>query len=554
MRLVLCIAVLLLPFLSQAQVDAKTYWFQFTDKASTPYSLDQPLDFLSQRAIDRRTRQNIALDSSDLPVDPSYIQAVVDEGSFYLTHSKWFNAVTVVVLNDDIRDSILDLPFVVGGTPVAKRTDKPSEENKFSPLAEEKALNLNEFSDDDYGSAFNQIDMLGGISLHNQGFRGEGMLIAVLDAGFPNVDNFPVFDSLRNDGRLLGGWDFVQQDNSIFEDNSHGQSVLSTMAGYLPGSFIGTAPKASYLLLRTENGNSETRVELDYWVAGAEFADSAGADIINSSLGYTTFDGDQFDFSYDDMDGNTVRGTIGADIAASKGILVVNSAGNSGDKPWKYIGAPADGDSVLAIGAVGADGTRVSFSSIGPSSDGDVKPNVCAQGFQAAIVNGSGALSAGNGTSFAGPIMAGMAACLWQAHRDSLTNMDIFHAIERSAHKFNNPDDFYGYGIPNFAKAHLQLQGLSPADQEESELFLPYPNPFDDSFTGVFYSASRQDILVRLVNNLGQEIQRIETTSQPLSGATFTFSGLQDLAEGIYILHIDADSGEYHQKLVKERD
>lgn len=551
MRIGLLAIILLLPVLTNAQVSAKTYWFQFTDKDNTPYSLDQPLDFLSQRALDRRERQDILLDERDLPVNPAYIQAVIDEGGFYLTHSKWFNSVSVAVLNDDVRDSILDLPFVASGLPVAKRPEASLKPNKFAPLAESKALQIDELTDEVYGNAFNQIDMIGGVSIHNQGFRGEGMLIAVLDAGFPNVDQFPVFDSLRNDGRLLGGWDFVERDNSIFEDNSHGQSVLSTMAGYLPGSFIGTAPKASYILLRTENGASENRIELDYWIAGAEFADSAGADVINSSLGYTTFDGDFFDFTYDDMDGNTIRGTQGADIAASKGILVVNSAGNSGDKPWRYIGAPADGDSVLAVGAVSANGQRVSFSSIGPSADGDVKPNVCAQGFQAAIVNGSGSLSGGNGTSFAGPIMAGMAACLWQAHKDSLTNMDVFHAIERSAHKYNSPDEFYGYGIPNFAKAHLLLQGVNPTDSEQSELLMPYPNPFNNAFEATFYSAARQNVLVRLVNNLGQEIQRKEIITQAQSGTTLSFSGLQDIEEGMYTLHIEADSGKYYHKLVK---
>jgi hypothetical protein len=554
MRKCLALMFVLAPVLVNAQVSSKQYWFQFTDKANTPYSLDQPLEFLSQRALDRRDRQNIELDETDLPVDPAYIQAVLDEGAFYLTHSKWFNSVSVAVLNDEIRDSILELPFIASAIPVAKKSNEVPEPSKFAPLAESKSVDFGELLENDYGDAFNQIDMIGGVSIHNQGYRGEGMLIAVLDAGFPNVNNYAIYDSLRNDGRLLGGWDFVQRNNSIFEDNSHGQSVLSTMAGYLPGSFIGTAPKASYILLRTENALTETRIELDYWVAGAEFADSAGADIINSSLGYTRFDGDQFDFSYADMDGNTVRGTRGADIAASKGILVVNSAGNSGEGSWQYIGAPADGDSVLAIGAVDFNGDHVGFSSRGPSFDGDVKPNVCAQGFQSAIVNSSGSLARGNGTSFAGPIIAGMAACLWQANLDSATNMDVFRAIEQSAHKYSNPDDFYGYGIPNFAKANLILRDINPTNKDESELFLPYPNPFNDSFEGTFYSASRQNIVVRLVNNLGQEITREERVTQTESGTTFKFSGLQDLAEGIYTLHIEADSGKYYHKLVKARN
>ncbi len=554
MRWAIFIFLLICGVEAVAQPIAKRYAIQFTNKGGTPYSLEQPLEFLSQRALDRRNRQHISLDSTDLPVDPLYIQAVLNEGAFYLTHSKWFNSVTVAVANEDIRDSILDLPFVVGAKPVGKRPDPTiSSTSKFKPLAVEKSTGQNDFTESDYGVAFNQIDMLAGVSLHNQGYWGEGMLIAVLDAGFTNVDQFSAFDSLRNDGRLILGWDFVDQDNSLFEDHSHGQSVLSTMAAYVPGEFIGTAPKATYLICRTEDAASELPVELDYWIAGAEFADSAGADIINSSLGYTTFDGDQFDFEYADMDGNTTRGTRGADIAASKGILVVNSVGNSGDKPWQYIGAPADGDSVLAIGAVNFEGFIANFSSIGPSADGDVKPNVCAQGQLVSVISNGGDPAPSNGTSFAGPIIAGMAACLWQANLDSATNMDVFHAIEASAHKYNNPDHLYGFGIPNFAKANLVLSGLNPQDVEQSELFPVYPNPFNHYFQGTFYSASKQEIIIRLVNNLGQEVRRIEAVTETLSGATFRLDDLEFLSEGLYTLQIESDSGKYYQKLVKVR-
>ncbi len=548
------LVLMVLPVLSEAQTSFR-YVFTFTDKANTPYSLDQPLEFLSQRALDRRERQQIPLDSTDLPINPAYIQAVLAEGAIYLTHSKWLNSVTVNVVNEANRDAILNLPFVVGGVPVGKRSDSSYKHDKFEPITVEKSLSEEErFSDSDYGPGFNQIDMLGGVSMHNQGFRGEGMLIAVLDAGFTNVNTLAAFDSLRNDGRLLGGWDFVDRNNTIYENHSHGTSVLSTMATYLPGQFIGTAPKASYLLCRTEDGGSEFPVELDYWIAGAEFADSAGADIINSSLGYTTFEDPSLDFTYQDMDGNTTRGTRGADMAASKGILVVNSAGNSGAGPWKYIGAPADGDSVLAIGAVNEEGFIANFSSEGPSSDGDIKPNVCAQGYQSTIVNTSGVVTTGNGTSFAGPIMAGMAACLWQPHKDSLTNMDIFHAIEKSAHQYASPDGFYGYGIPNIAKAHLMLSGLNPNDPEQSELLPVYPNPFNDHFQGIFYSSERQDVVIRLVNNLGQEVRRVEAVTEELSGARFSFNDLEYLQEGLYTLQIESDSGKYYSKLVKVRD
>lgn len=555
MRKSVLFCAFLIPLFALSQTSPKVYWFQFTDKGNTPYSLEQPQEFLSQRAIDRRNRQGISLDSTDLPVDPAYIQAVVDEGAIYLTQSKWFNSVTVAVFNDEIRDSILDLPFIRSNQPVARRPEPQSpKENKWSEYELTKSVSDLAYSENDYGFAFNQIDMLGGVSLHNQGYRGEGMVIAVLDAGFPNVNTDEAFQTMRDNGRLLGGWDFVSKDDLIFEDHPHGLSVLSTMASYLPGRFIGTAPEASYLLCRTENANSEFPIELDYWVAGAEFADSAGADVINSSLGYTTFDQEQFDFTYADMDGNTIRGSKGADMAASKGILVVNSAGNSGNDAWRYIGAPADGDSVLAIGAVTADGAMASFSSFGPSADGDVKPNVCAQGFQATVLSTSGSVVSGNGTSFAGPIMAGMAACLWQANYETATNMDIFRAIEQSAHLYDDPADDYGYGIPNFAKANLALRGLNPEDPDKSELFPLYPNPFNDAFQGTFYSHEEQEVLIRLVNSLGQEVRRIEAVADAISGATFTFNGLQDLHEGVYTLQIVTEERKYFRKLVKVRN
>ena len=553
MKWLIFIFIVLFPDFCSAQSVQKQHWIQFTDKANTPYELTQPLDFLSQRAMDRRARQNISLSENDLPVDPVYIQAVLNTGADYLTHSKWFNSVSVHVPDSATLVAIQNLPFVINTEPVGKREKNQETYVKFELVGAEKAIS-SDYSENDYGIAFNQIDMLGGISLHNLGFRGEGMLIAVFDAGFPNVDVFPAFDSLRNDGRIVGGWDFVSRDNSFFGDNPHGMSVLSTMAANVPGEFIGTAPKASYLLLRTEDGATETPIELDYWVAAAEFADSAGVDIINSSLGYTTFDNSQYDFSYAEMDGNTVRGSIGADIAASKGMLVVNSAGNSGNNAWQYIGAPADGDSVLAIGAVNPQAYIANFSSIGPSSDGDIKPNVCAQGQAAAILGSGGTFGVGNGTSFSGPIMAGMAACLWQANLDSATNMDVFHAIEASAHKFKTPDNLYGYGIPNFAKANLILSGVSPTNLDESELFQIYPNPFSDQISGTFYASGRQDVVIRLVNSLGQEVRRIEKTAEEFSGLNFGFSGLQGLTQGLYTLQIESDSGKFYQKMVKLRD
>lgn len=534
----------------QAQSGPKSFWIQFTDKDNTPFSLSQPEEFLSQRSIDRRTRQQITLKANDLPVDPAYVQAVLEEGASYLTHSKWLNSVTVAIPDSTVLNDVLALPFVQDHRPVKSKAVTYSPKEKWQGTLQ-KAVQASDYSPTDYGLAYTQLRMLKGDHLHEAGYHGEDIRIAVLDAGFPNVDNLEIYAAMRNEGRLVGGWDVVARDATFFEDHSHGTSVLSTMGAEQIGTLVGTAPKAEYLLLRTEDAATEFPIELDYWVAGAEFADSAGADIINSSLGYTTFQDPVYDFSYADMNGNTSRATIGADIAAAKGILVVSSAGNSGDDPWQYISSPADGDSVLAVGAVNNARLIATFSSRGPSADGRIKPNVCAMGSGAAVSSSSGSVADnGYGTSFAGPIMAGMAACLWQTKPDA-TNMEVFRAIEKSADRYHEPDDYYGYGIPDFRRAQLILNGLNPSDPEEDELLDVYPNPFNADVSGTFYASNGQDVVIRLVNNLGQEVARAEGTVNAFSGLSFRFAGLERLHDGVYTLSATSKDGKTSKKLLR---
>jgi len=553
MRTAFLLWILLQPLIGQAQTDPKQYWIQFTDKTDTPFSLNSPLDFLSQRAIERREKQNIPLSENDLPVNQTYIQTVLNQGATYLTHSNWFNSVSVFVPNTAVLNSIMQLPFVVQTQAVGKIKNEENITDKFVKELSTKTIIAEQLTESDYGSAFNQINMLGGLTLHRAGYLGQGKIIAVLDAGFPSVNTLSAFEELRNDGRIVATYDFVSRNDFVFDDHPHGTMVLSTMAANLPGQMVGTAPKASYLLLRTENAAIEFPIEEDYWVAGAEFADSAGADIINTSLGYTTFDDPAYNHTYADMDGNTTRAAIGADIAASKGILMINSAGNSGNSTWKYIGTPADGDSVLAIGAVDSMGLSASFSSFGPASDGDIKPNVCAQGQLAVIVNTAGNVVRGNGTSFSGPILAGMAACLWQANPKS-NNMAIFRAIEQSAHLFNAPNNLCGFGIPNFTKANLDLSGLNPQNINSSQLFPVFPNPFIDYLEGTFYSATEQDIEIRLVNYLGQVLKSKKGKAHSMVATPFRFSGLQHINVGVYALQILSTTEKYTVKVVKMKE
>ena len=483
----LLIAFLLIATGIMSQVAPNKYWVKFTDKNNSPYSIDNPEAFLSAKAIERRQNQNIAIVENDLPVNPSYIQGVANTGVTMLNVSKWFNSVTVFTTDASKITEIENLSYVlsVEKSPVKKGKKEIPEGKEFfanesvNPLVENtNSKSGNSVNAYDYGAAFNQIDMLNGIELHNLGFDGAGMTIAILDAGFLNVDNLDAYASLWDNGQILGTHDFVAPNNpDIFGSHAHGAMVLSTMGVNLPGQMVGTAPQADFWLLRSEDGATEYLIEELNWVSAAEFADSVGADIINSSLGYTEFDDPSQNHTYADMDGNTTPITRGADLVASKGILVVNSAGNSGGGSWQYIGAPADGDSVFSIGAVDGSGNYASFSSTGPTVDGRVKPNVVAQGQGSTIIEPyGGSVSSGSGTSFSSPITAGMVACLWQSHPDK-TNVEIMSAVEQSASQANNPDDYLGYGIPDYFLAYETITNTTEEQRLERMLSI-VPNPF----------------------------------------------------------------------------
>lgn len=523
--------ILLFPFFSFAQLAPAKYWIQFTDKNNNPYSISDPSQFLSSRAIDRRNKQGIAVQLNDLPLTPAYIDSVGNTGVSILNKSKWLNGLIIQTTDSLALVNISLLPFVNKIDTIAKF--KKLEEKKAKKFKEELVL---EEGDYNYGISFNQLHMVGGEGLHEKGYQGQGMIIAVLDAGFWKVDSLAAFDNLRANNQILGTWDFVANNDSVYEDHSHGMSVLSTMAGNLNGQLIGTSPKANFWLLRSEDAGSEYIIEEYNWVVAAEFADSVGADIITSSLGYTIFDIYYQNHTYNDMDGNTCPSSIGADIAASKGILVVNSAGNEGASSWKYIGAPADGDSVLAVGAVDVSGVYASFSSNGPSVDGQIKPNVAAQGQGAVVASTFGGVQYANGTSFSCPLIAGMVACLWQANPD-LTNMELIDAIQKSASQYENPDALLGYGIPNFFIADTILAGLDSNLLLNSILLNIYPNPFNGNFKFDFYSEINQTLVVELYDLLGRRILSLEK-SLIINSYNIITVAAENLERGIYILQL----------------
>ena len=380
------------------------WWVFFNDK-----DCEQLID-LSDRAINRRLKQEIDFDMHDILVCQDYVDSLRKHDLSIRHQFKWFNAISVSLNNssDENLQKILDLSFVKDIRPV-----RTIIKQKHIKVFNKHILNqyvARQSSFLPYGNSFNQINMLGGVDLHDDGFLGNNIIIAVFDAGFTSVNTLPIFENLWTNNQILDMYDFVDNDSDVFGGSSHGTMVLSTMGGYMVDSLIGTAPLASYMLFRTEDSNSETLIEEDNWAAAAEYADSAGVDIINSSLGYTILYDDSLNsHSYIDMDGNSTIITNAADLAASRGILVINSAGNSGNNDWHYIGAPADGDSVLAVGAVNSIGEIASFSSRGPSYDGRIKPNVCAQGVLAVVADLDSTIRVANGTSFSAPIISGLA-------------------------------------------------------------------------------------------------------------------------------------------------
>ena len=440
------------------------YIIRLKDKGTNPYSISNPIQYLTQRSIDRRMRQSIVIDSTDLPITPRYIDSIRLAGAVtILNSSKWLNQVAIQTTDAAALAKINSFPFVLSSGPLAPFNgsgDVPVNKKLDAALTDIPDTGTPSIITGDYysyGQSYGQVHLHNGEFLHNRGFRGQGMRMAVLDAGFLNYLTLPTFDSIRNNGQVLGTWDFVAGNASVNEDHPHGMNCLSTIAANMPGVFMGTAPKTSFYLYRTEDVATEYPIEEQNWIAGMERADSLGIDISSTSLGYYNFDNAIFNYTYANMDGNTTMSAKGADLAAKKGIICVLAAGNEGTSAWRYIITPSDADSVMAVGAVNTSGVVGSFSSYGPSSDGQIKPSVAAVGVGAVIANPStGQPTFGNGTSFACPNMAGLTTCLWQAFPE-VNNMRIITVMQESATRATNPNDRIGYGIPDMKKAFVKL-------------------------------------------------------------------------------------------------
>ena len=518
-----------------AQQDA---WVYFTSKENVEGSIRNPNTILSQQAIDRKIAQKIRIDARDVPVSETSISLLKAVGGItVMAKSKWMNAVHVRGEISDIK-KLLDFDFVASIT----FADKEIPDLARSTIRNDKFVVERSLEDFNYGSALNQVRMINVDKLHMENYTGNGIVIAVIDAGFPNVNTLSSFSRMRNNNRLLGGYDFVNR-TSAFDDytgDSHGTKVLSVMAGYIENEYVGTAPDASYYLFRTENSAFENPVEESYWVEAAERADSLGVHIINSSLGYSDFDNPKYNYVPSDMDGKTTFITRGANIAAQKGILVVNSAGNSGNEPWSIVTAPADALGVLTVGAVNSAGFYASFSSRGSALNPSQKPDVVAQGLGAVVINELDIRGNANGTSFSAPILAGAVASLWEA-LPTANAEDIKQFIRLSATQYTTPDYLLGYGIPNFQLALSIGRSMINVDLEKSKV---YPNPVS-SRLHFQLPDSIEDGTLCVYDVLGKKI-----LEQAYSDA-FPQLDVSHLAKGIYVVTIISKSKAFNFKFIK---
>lgn len=497
---------------------------------------------LTQRSLDRRTNQNIALDITDVPIHQQYVDQIASAvGIVVKAKSKWLNSVHVRGMISDIN-ALLNLPFV---DHIRFADLSLNSSGRISNIKKTNAVNkiLETTTTFAYGNSANQIQMLNGHLLHQQGYTGSGKIIAVLDAGFPSVDVLAPFQRLRDNNQILGGYNFVADNNIFYTGNAHGTIVLSTLGGYVENQLVGTAPDAQYYLFITEDVLDENPVEESYWVEGAEEADRLGVDVISTSLGYFDYPNyPTYSHTYSEMTGNLAYISQGANIAFSKGMIVVAAAGNTGASVTEpHIGVPAEATNVLAVGAVKADETYATFSSIGPSFDQRVKPDVMAQGQNSVVSNVAGAITTISGTSIACPIMAGTITSFWQAF-PNLTNQQIVDLVKQSSDRFSNPNAQLGYGIPDFQLA--LTNGLLQTNSTSNPGFVISPNPVNH-YLSILFPATITNARLSLFNSLGQLVIEKDTRE---SNVTIS---LENLNSGIYFYKMESGSYAQTGKIIK---
>ncbi len=524
------LVLLLLSWAYVVNAQVNRYAVFFTDKDGTPYSLDTPGAFLSSRAIERRTNQGIPYIENDLPVNPSYLTGLAEEGAEVFFASKWLNAALVQV-DDGLVASIEALDYVNEIRLIGLG-------ERLSSGSRKRTHTSNRIMS---GTTFAQLNQIGITNLHAEGFRGEGLLMAIFDSGFIGVETTSPFNHIFSENALVDSYNFVLNNDNPYELDDHGTEVLSVIGAVIEDQFLGAAPDADFVLYITEDDATEYPIEEFNWLVAAERADSVGVDIINSSLGYNTFDASFDDYQFEDLDGNTTIISRAADLAASKGILVVTSAGNEGNS--NPITAPADADSVISVGYVSSSGTIVLQSSSGPSADGQIKPEVVARGVSVSVINEFGNIDTSSGTSFSAPLVAGLAACIWQS-KPGFTNMQLRDTILAISDRVDNPDNLYGYGLPQYGD--IQITSLVPRTETD---VVVYPNPVqDNSFSIKGLTIPPELIEINLINLHGIRFNlpiKIESNNE------LTVE-IRDLKSGIYFLEIKTGDKIDRIKILKE--
>ena len=459
----LVIVLLLAQFQIVFSQDETNNFFKFRvylkDKHTREFEKIDPLTYLSQKAIDRRKEQGVEFDSTDYPVSYVYKDAIIKQGVVIVAESKWFNTV-VVHCEDSIRVKEIERLNFVDSVKFVWRGQSYIEKESMRPRLQMPDCENDTLTESYFGISDKQFALHNAQTMHNAGFQGKGIEIAVIDAGFTNVDVIPSFVH-----SFIRGYKNFVPDGDIFSSIDHGTKVLSTMALNLPHKVMGSAPQSSYLLLRSEDEQSEFPVEEDYWVAAIEYADSVGVKLVNTSLGYNQFDDSSLNYTHKELTGNRSLISKATNTAFDKGILVVGSAGNEGNKEWLKITMPGDSKKMLTIGAISLDSVVTSFSSHGPTIDGRIKPDLMSVGSNTITIGQTGLISYTNGTSFSSPFLTGLIGSLWSVN-PQLNRNDLIDIVRQSAHQFQRPDSILGYGIPDFEMAYQNV--LRTLKQQEN--------------------------------------------------------------------------------------
>lgn len=548
LRFVLCGMMMISAFLVNAQTPQYAYRIGFKDKQGAP-DLSNLLNLFSQRALDRRSAQGILLDSTDRPVSPVYVNDVFTtiSGKLHVT-SRWLNQIVILVTDTSNLATVRSKAFVayaeyVGyfGSGLYKQTSK-DDTGKMQKTTGSSAY---------YGTAYDQTKLVNGDYLHDRGYKGKGKLIAVMDEGFAGVNTGPVFDSLMKSGRLKDQRNFVYNNNDVFTSYNHGTGCLSTIAGNLPGTYVGSAPEADIALYVTEYPFGDMPIEMDNMLAAAERADSIGADVISASVGYNTFSSPFKSLVYADIDGKTTVAAQAANMATKKGILFVITAGNEGGGGWNYVLTPGDADSAITIGGATLNRSAVSSSGNGPNAAGRVKPDVCMLGSNVSVMFTSTTPSYLSGTSYATPQLAGWAACLIQATSTNATPYRIRTAIIKSGHLYTSPGPQMGHGVPDFGMAHNLLNVKDTPEEQLTSVnwLMATPNPTKDVVTVRLLMQQTGNATISLIDASGRLVSKNQYS---LNAGKQSIQLNMPASAGMYLLKVNANEKQKTIRLVKQ--